>query len=86
MTAADYFDNGKCKETLQTKFGKDNVIQEDRVILYPCHPKPPIHQAYEFKNRLQIKKDFNYEFEKCFLGGEEFLAFKMRHYLAHRVK
>jgi methylase of polypeptide subunit release factors len=86
LTAADYFDNGLCKEILETKFGKENVVQEDRVILYPCHPEPPIHPANEIENQFDIERNFHYNFEKCFLGDEEFLVFKMRHYMANRVR
>ncbi|HYG34647.1 MAG TPA: methyltransferase, partial [Clostridia bacterium] len=84
VAVADYVDDGRICRCLKDGFGADRVTMEERLILYPLQPVPPIPQAYEVSYKEHIEKLCNYHFERCLLGQQEYLGFKMRHYIAQR--
>ena len=86
LAIPDYVDDGQIKVLLEHNFGKENVYMKERIILYPEHPISPIPTAYEIRYRAEIENNLKYKFENCVFGNENFIAFKMRHYIANRVK
>lgn len=86
LAMPDYVDDGQIKGLLEQKFGQENVYMKERIILYPEHPFPPIPTAYEIRYKAEIENNLKYRFETCVFGKDKFLAFKMRHYIANRVK
>ena len=86
LAMPDYIDDGQIKILLEQKFGHENVTMKERIILYPEHPAAPIPTAYEIRYRAEIESNLKYRFETCVFGKERFISFKMRHYIANRVK
>jgi hypothetical protein len=86
LVIADFVDHGEVQKELENKFGKENVHHEDRLILYPCKTPEKIDLAYEVRWKDEIESRCGYQFETCWLGSEEFIAFKMRHYIARKEK
>lgn len=85
LVVPDYIDDGHLGDILKERFGEANVDVKERLILYPANLKPPVPTSYEIQYQETIEKNCGYNFETIYLGEERYIAFRMRHYLAHRT-
>jgi hypothetical protein len=81
---ADYGDHGHVHKQMVASFGAQNVITERRTILYPTSPANGWPAAYEVNHSQDIERACEYHFERLDIGGQEFVSFEMRHYVAFR--
>ena len=84
-TVSDFVDNNReIVYTLVQNFGSENVIVENRVILYPYETQNNIPKSYEVTYKARIERMCNYHFETISLANKKYIIYKMRHYIVNK--